>query len=408
MVAPQPFFSFRGTPISVYHRTQVLAELGAEIDLLTYGQGLDIDVPGVRTIRIPRFAFLGDVKVGPSMLKFFLDIFLFFWMIGLLVRNRYDFVYVHEEAIILALFLKPIFRFDLIYDMHSSLPNQLINFKVADSRLMVGIFRILEKASLRRSDAIVTVCPHLLGYIEDRVGKCPSHFLIENSITEKIALAKPNGSHDETLANRPSDPEFPDDALVIVYAGTLETYQGIDLLLNSFAKVRGAVTQARLLIVGGTPSQVEKYKALGNRLELGQTCTFMGTVPHEMARSYCRMAAVQVAPRLSGADTPLKIYEQIANGIPIVATRINSHTHILNEDVAFLVSPNPDALAQGLIAALTDPEARKALAVRAQELYRTKYSRNIYVEKMRKLLDWISLDVRDRRHCQLQLTEASG
>ena len=76
VIAPQPFFSPRGTPFSVYYRTLITAELGVQVDLLTYGQGQDVDIPGVRLIRIPGFKFLGPVKVGPSGLKFFLDVVL--------------------------------------------------------------------------------------------------------------------------------------------------------------------------------------------------------------------------------------------------------------------------------------------------------------------------------------------
>jgi glycosyltransferase involved in cell wall biosynthesis len=402
VVSPQPFFTPRGTPISVYHRTQVLAELGFEVDLLTYGEGADIDVPGVRVIRIPRFEFLGEVKVGPSMLKFFLDVLLFFWMVGLLLKRRYAFVYVHEEAVFLSLFLKPLFRFKLIYDMHSSLPQQLIRFQVADFRILVWLFRRLEAASLRYADAVVTVCPNLLSRIEAQVGKCSKHFLIENSITDEIALIKPEGWEEERLSSRPPQPDFPEGSRVIVYAGTLENYQGIDLLLSSFVNVREQVADAQLLIVGGRPAQVEKYAALGRRLGLDESCVFIGSVPYEQARHYCRMGDIQVASRLCGADTPLKVYEQIASGIPIVATNIKAHTHILNDDVAFLVAPDPESLAQGMTQALTDPEAARARARRAQDLYRTNYSRDIYVEKVRRLLDWISLDVRDRRDRQLR------
>jgi hypothetical protein len=66
VIAPQPFFSPRGTPFSVYYRTLVTAECGVHVDLLTYGQGEDIDIPAVRIIRIPRLGLLGPVKVGPS------------------------------------------------------------------------------------------------------------------------------------------------------------------------------------------------------------------------------------------------------------------------------------------------------------------------------------------------------
>ena len=48
VIAPEPFFSPRGTPLSVYYRTRALAELGVEVDLLTYGQGQDVEVSGVR------------------------------------------------------------------------------------------------------------------------------------------------------------------------------------------------------------------------------------------------------------------------------------------------------------------------------------------------------------------------
>jgi glycosyltransferase involved in cell wall biosynthesis len=402
VVSPQPFFSPRGTPISVYHRTQVLAELGVKVDLLTYGEGQDIDVPGVNVIRIPRFAFLGNVKVGPSLLKAFLDVVLFFWMVGLLLRRRYDFVHAHEEAVFLSLFLKPLFRFKLIYDMHSRLPAHLIRFQVADNRMMVWLFRRMEAAALRQADAVVIVCPELLSQVQARFGRRPGQFLIENSITDDIALVEPDDLKQRRLSNQFPQPDFPEGSRVIVYAGTLETYQGIDFLLDSFAKVRERVPEARLLIVGGTPVQVAKYRALGRELGLGESCVFTGMVPYEQVRLYCRMGAVQVAPRRSGADTPLKVYEQIASGMPIVATDIAAHRHILSDDVAFMVSPEPGTFAQGLTTALTEPEAAKARAIRAQHLYRTKYSRDVYVEKVRQLLDWISLDVRDRRHRQLQ------
>ena len=128
VIAPQPFFSPRGTPFSVYYRTLITSELGVKIDLLTYGQWQDVDIPGVRIIRIPRFPFFGPVQIGPSYLKLFLDIFLVIWTIALLLKNRYHFVHAHEEAVFFCRFLKPIFGFKLVYDMHSSLPQQLTNF----------------------------------------------------------------------------------------------------------------------------------------------------------------------------------------------------------------------------------------------------------------------------------------
>ena len=190
VIAPQPFFSPRGTPFSVYYRSLVMSEMGVSIDLLTYGEGQDVDIPGVSLIRIPRFDRLGRVKVGPSYLKLFLDGFLFLWTILLLMRRRYDFVHAHEEAVFFCLLLKPLFGFRLLYDMHSSLPQQLTNFNFTRSGLLIGIFKQLEDACLRMADAVITICPDLAHYVRGMLANPRKHLLIENSIFEPVRLAR--------------------------------------------------------------------------------------------------------------------------------------------------------------------------------------------------------------------------
>ena len=236
VIAPQPFFSPRGTPFSVYYRTLITAELGVEIDLLTYGQGQDVDIPGVRIIRIPRFSFLGPVKVGPSGLKFFLDIFLIFWAAGLLIRNRYDFVHAHEEAAFFSTLLKRLFRFKLVYDMHSSLPQQLTNFQFSQSRFLIGAFKRMEDACLKKAEAVVTICPDLQDYANGLIDDPRKHFLIENSMFEDVRLRSgdPNGLSDPS-GKKPLS--LPAGRRLVVYSGTLEPYQGIELLLQAFSRV---------------------------------------------------------------------------------------------------------------------------------------------------------------------------
>ena len=110
--------------------------------------------------------FLGPVKIGPSYLKLFLDVFILAWTIGLLLRNRYDFVHAHEESVFFCRFLKPIFGFKLVYDMHSSLPQQLTNFKFTKSKVLIAVFKRLEDSCLRASDVIITICPDLADYVK--------------------------------------------------------------------------------------------------------------------------------------------------------------------------------------------------------------------------------------------------
>lgn len=385
VISPQPFFTPRGTPFSVYYRTLVLSELGLKIDLLTYGEGSDPDIPNVRILRGPRFAWLGQVKTGPSMLKLLLDVFIAARTVGLLIRHQYDVVHAHEEAVFICRVLKPIFRFKLIYDMHSSLPQQLTNFDYTDSRITHYIFKKLERSSINAADAVITICPDLADYVIKIVADPDKHFLIENSIFEPVKL-KADDSRKEIQPSSGDIFELP-DRFCFVYAGTLEFYQGIELLIGSFGKVVQRQPDAFLLIVGGTTPQVEEYRSLVQAKGLGNHCHFTGTVSQRQAHQYMRSADALLSPRTEGTNTPLKIYQQLASGIPLVATNIFSHTQVLNDNVAFLAAPDPESFGEAMIAAMSDDSAAKLKAENAIRLYEKKYSRESYVRKLSTLLN---------------------
>jgi len=386
VIAPQPFFSPRGTPFSVYYRTMVEAKLGLKIDLLTYGEGRDVDIPGVGIIRIPRFAFLGNVRVGPSLLKLFLDIFLLGWTVALLVRHRYDLVHAHEESVFFAWLLKPIFRFKLIYDMHSSLPQQLTNFSFTRAKLLIGLFRWFEDAALAQSDAVITICPELAEYAKPRMPDPRRHFLIENSIFDEVRLKSPA----DFVPPTPDSAATPPGRVLVVYAGTFEAYQGLELLIGAFALARTRRPDAFLLLVGGNESQIERLRALADARGLRGHCHFTGPVSQPLAQWYAGNAAVQTSPRITGSNTPLKIYEQLASGVPLVATRIPAHTQVVDDRVCFLVEPSERAMAEGLYNALTDTPRRERVVAAARELYDRRYSREVYEQKMRSMLETLA------------------
>ncbi|MCC7146395.1 MAG: glycosyltransferase [Phycisphaeraceae bacterium] len=419
VIAPQPFFSPRGTPFSVYYRTMVTAEQGLAVDLLTYGQGQDVDLPDVRIIRTPALRWMGAVKVGPSWRKAVHDVFMVAWTIGLLLRRRYRYVHAHEEAIFWCQYLKPVFRFKLAYDMHSSLPQQLSNFKFTRSRILIGMFDRLERGALRRSDAVITICPDLQQYALAQGVPAEKHILIENSIFEDVRLkpAKNQGA----AAQKDSPPTPPQTTVAellppswntqgslpgaggmlaggtlpggtlpggvrVVYAGTFEHYQGIDLLIRGFQIVHQALPGAKLLLVGGMPAQVEAMRKLADECRLTEVCHFTGMVPKTMALKLLATADLLVSPRTEGTNTPLKVYEQLASGKPLVATSIWSHTQVLNDDVCFLAEATAEDFGAAMLRALQEPQEARRRAQAAQSLYQRDYARDIYEAKMRRFL----------------------
>lgn len=386
VVAPQPFFSPRGTPFSVYYRTLILSELGADIDLLTYGEGRDPDIPNVRILRGPRFAWLGNVKTGPSMLKFFLDIFVAARTVWLLIWNRYDVVHAHEEAVFFCRFLKPIFRFKLIYDMHSSLTQQLTNFDFTDSRIIHFIFKKLEDSSINAADAVITICPDLRDYVNQIISDESKHYLIENSIFEPVKLKDVDSERESERLPAEAD-ELPSGRFCFVYAGTLESYQGIEVLIRAFSHVVRQEPDAFLLVAGGTAAQVEGFRNLARIEGVEEQCKFTGNVSQRLAHYYMDSADAMLSPRTEGTNTPLKIYQQLASGIPLVATNIYSHTQVLNDDVAFLADPEPQAFAAAMIAAMSDDNLARNKAENALRLFNSQYSRETYVKKLGTLLN---------------------
>ena len=144
MIAPEPFFEPRGTPFSEYHRIRALLELGHSVDLVTYPFGRDVALPGLRLFRCLRPPFLHEIGIGPSLAKIPLDFTLTLTAIRRALSERYDAVHSHEEGSFIGVILAAVLGVPHLYDMHSSLPQQLTNFAFSQSRALRGAFSWME------------------------------------------------------------------------------------------------------------------------------------------------------------------------------------------------------------------------------------------------------------------------
>jgi glycosyltransferase involved in cell wall biosynthesis len=118
-------------------------------------------------------------------------------------------------------------------------------------------------------------------------------------------------------------------------------------------------------------------KSLAYRRSAADYFIFPGTVPPEDVPSFFKIASVLVSPRISGTNTPLKIYSYLRSGVPIVATKILSHTQVLTDDVALLVEPQPESFGRGVLRVLEDGELGNRLAESAHAWLRHPQRRNL-------------------------------
>ncbi|MBN2030718.1 glycosyltransferase family 4 protein [bacterium] len=380
MIAPEPIFEPRGTPLSVVGRLKAFSDMGHRVDLLTYPIGRDVKLPGLRIYRIHRIPGIGKIKIGPSLKKIPLDFCLIIKTVVCLSRNHYDLIHTHEEAGFWGMVISRIFKKPHLYDMHSSLPQQLSNFQFTRSKIVIRVFEMLEKNVLKYADCVLTICPDLYRYVKKRFSY-KYLILIENIIDYGMIFGE------KDISTQISQDLNLQGKKVILYTGTFEPYQGLDLMIESVESVIQKVKSAVFLFVGGHPEQIAHYQNIVKiKSQIEDAIFFTGQVPPEEVNSYIRCADVLVSPRIAGTNTPLKIYSYLRSGVPIVATRLRTHTQVLNDQVAVLVDPTPEQLAAGIISAATDKKQAKRLGKRSAQWVKENYSYRAYVEKMNMAL----------------------
>jgi glycosyltransferase involved in cell wall biosynthesis len=376
MIAPEPFFEPRGTPFSEYHRIRALLDLGHTVDLVTYPFGADVDLPGLRIFRAARPPFIRHVKVGPSPAKLFLDMTLTLTALNRARLEKYDAVHSHEEGAAIGVVISSVLGIPHLYDMHSSLPQQLENFSFSRSSVLRWIFQRLERTAITRSRVTIVICPHL----EETARKVVPHartVLIENAPGSGAAPVEGSGKAVRTSLG------IADTTPVVVYTGTFEAYQGLDLLFAAAARVQQKRPDVRFVLAGGKPEQVER--ARGAAASSGATnVIFAGELPADVIPGYLDAADVLVSPRSSGTNTPLKIYQYLRSGRPIVATRLITHTQVLSDEIAILTAPAADEFACGILRAVNDPAFAARIGDAARRLAETRYTYEAYLQRTRE------------------------
>jgi glycosyltransferase involved in cell wall biosynthesis len=321
-----------------------------------------------------------DVPVGPSIPKLLLDGPLFYRAWSLARRGGYDLLHSHEEAGVLGSRIARARDIPHLYDMHSSLPQQFSNFGRFNWAPVRAVFRGLERYTLAGSDGVIAICPELEQHVLASGYQGPVA-MIENTLD--FDLPEFSAAEEEELTERLGLRGHP----VALYTGTLEQYQGLDMLIEAAPAVLERVPQARFVIVGGTPTQIEHLRALAGARAVESAFVFVPAVPPTEVFLYHRIADVLVTTRSRGTNTPLKVYQYLRAGRPIVATAIRSHTQVLDEETAELVAPEAAAIAAGLLRVLRDPERARALAEAAGRLARERYSEQAYLDRLSEIVE---------------------
>ena len=364
VIAPQPFYEERGTPIATKVLVEALRAEGHEVDILTCHLGTDPGIDGVQVFRAPGIPFVREIPIGFSFRKLACDALIGVRLLTLARRRRYDVLHAVEEAVFLSLAAKLVCRGRVVYDMDSSLVEQLL----AGHRLLrplSGILCRFERFAIARSDLVLAVCNDLAERARAYRTATPV------GVAEDVPMLQEAAADAAPVENLRAG--LAAGHLLALYVGNLEHYQGVGLMLEALARL-GTETPLRLVVIGGSAAACEAHRAQARRLGIDDSVRFVGARPLANLRGYLDQADILVSPRLTGHNTPMKLYSYLAAGKPILATRIRSHTQVLDDATAKLVAADAAGLAQGLEALLCEPGTRIRLGQAAAELAATRYS----------------------------------
>lgn len=357
-LAPQPFFTARGTPIRTRNIVSGLTAAGHHVDLLCFPMGDPLDMPGLRIRRTMGIPGIRQIPVGPSPAKFPLNFLMMLKMAALCLFHDYDVIDAVEESAFYAVWIAALARKPLVYHMDSHLSDHLRYSGVFKNRWLLRLAERMERATIRRSRMAITVSDDLSRYVAT-VAPGVRIFQLEDAPLNETFTEAP-----ERAAKLRADLGL-EGHPVVVYTGNFSSYQGVDLLVDAAARVTRERPDIRFVLVGGKRGDVDLLRDRARRMGVEGVVRMTGSKPVEEIPAYVTLADVLISPRTLGANTPMKIYDYMQSGRPVVATDLPTHTTVLDASCAWLAAPEPDALARAVIDAVERADESKAKAAAA-------------------------------------------
>ncbi len=361
VVAACPFPAPRGTPTRILRLSEALARQGHEVHLVTYHFGARAYAPvepNLLVHRIPGVPGHDRLDPGPSLRKLFVhDPRLVRRLRAVLADMAIDVIHGHHyEGVLVGAAARRGTAIPLVYDAHTLLAEELPHyFRRLPRPWTTALGRALDRRVPRLADGILTVSEELerelapLMASRDRVCTVPNG--VELDIFPQRGAAR-SASDSSRRQER-----------IVMYTGTLASYQGIEMLLFSFARLLAARRDVVLKIV--SDSSFEPYETLSR--ELGVRARIQ-VVHAQLAQlsGLLEEADVAVNPRIDCSGLPQKNLNYMAAGIPIVCFA-GSAKQLVAGDTALVVDDGDvEAFAGAIAYVLDNPGPAAMLGARAR------------------------------------------
>ncbi|MEM8757568.1 MAG: glycosyltransferase [Planctomycetota bacterium] len=348
VVAPHPFYIDRGTPIDVDILVRALCEQGHEVHLATLHAGADRDYPGLTIHRIREPNGVGMLSPGFSRDKLRCDARLFGLVWKLVKQLKPDVLHAGEEAVFIATAVKRRFGIPYVYDMDSSIAQQMVEQNGSLSRA-AGVFNWFERQAIRGAVACAPVCNALADLAREQGAQ---RLVTLHDISQlDVGSLRSTGWLREKLGIT--------SGVVVVYCGNLQPYQGVDLLVEATKVAADDDADIHTVIAGGDDDHIAEYEAKCTRIGIHQRVRFIGRWPADKLGDLLIEGDILAAPRIRGINTPQKVFPYLHTGKPVIVTDLPTHSQILDQSVCRLAPPDRVSFGRAL-KELAQDEAERA------------------------------------------------
>ena len=249
-------------------------------------------------------------------------------------------------------------RVPMLFDCQGSLTAEITDHGfVKQGSLQQRFFAALEGWINRSSDYIITSSgPTVDQLVRDGVPKDRVRVLMDGVDTDVFA---PQAK--EAIRARLG---LPKDRRIVVFLGVLNSYQGVDLLLEAAADLKGQGAKLHFLVMGFPEAG---YREKAEDLGLSEMMTFTGRVPYDEAALYLSAGDIAVSPKISLTEANGKLFNYIACGLPTVAFDTPVNREILGDDALYAKFGDVIELVGAIGRLAGDRELREELGTMGRE-----------------------------------------
>lgn len=383
VLAPHAFYIDRGTPIDLDILLRALSNRGQQVQACVYHEGSDRNYPGLTVHRIQPPGWLKNIGPGFSGKKLVADVYLFFLAWRVLRRFRPDVIHAGEEAVFMARLFKLVYGIPYVYDMDSSIAQQMVE-KKSWLKPLAGVFNWFEGRAIKGAVACAPVCNALADLAREGGAK---HLETLHDISQ---LADPDRAPSGFLREKLG---IPSTRSILMYVGNLEKYQGVDLLLEGFAEALQREAAVDVVIAGGTDEDIAKYKQKVSAMGLDDRAHFLGRWPAAKLDELLAEADILTAPRIKGVNTPQKIFPYMHSGRPVLLTDLPTHSQIVDGRYAMMAPAEPVGFGRAIVELAGDAARRAALGAAGRAFVEQQHTFTAHQRRVDRLYDYVAQQI---------------